>query len=365
MNKHLGWTAAVLLSTTTLAQAGGIDRSGQGIDILFAPGRTLELSYGHARPTVEGTDLALTSTGDVVGDYSQIAMGYKADLTDKLSYAVILDQPFGADIFYGGGVLLPGTTAQAESQAATVLLRYKLNDNLAVHAGLRAQKANAYIALGGAAYTGFGLDGYNVTLDDDMGYGYTLGASYEIPDIALRVALTYNSEITHDFATTEVVPGFGTFASTTEVSTPQSINLDAQSGIAKDTLLFGQIRWVQWSTLKIAPVMLGGASLVDLDDTVTYTLGVGHKFNDAWSGAASINYERSIDPAVSPLAPTDGRMGATLAAVYTHENMKITTAINYTKIGDAVATLGSPPVGVAAMTGSSVIGVGVKIGFQF
>ncbi|MBC2835476.1 OmpP1/FadL family transporter [Paragemmobacter straminiformis] len=362
MTKHF-WTAALLLSTTTLAQAGGIDRSGQGIDILFAQGRTLELSYGRAQPTIEGTDLASTSTGDVAGNYSQIGMAYKADLTDKLSYAVILDQPFGADILYGGGLFLPGTTAQAQSHAATVLLRYKLSDNFAVHGGLRAQKADAYIALGGFAYNGVGLNGYNVTLDDDVGYGYTLGASYEMPEIALRVALTYNSEITHDFDTTEVVPGFGTVSSTTEVSTPQSLNLDAQSGIAADTLLFGQIRWVQWSTLEIAPLMLGGASLVTLDDTVTYTLGVGHKFNDAWSGAASLSYERPIDPAVSPLAPTDGRRGVTLAAIYTHENMKVTTALNYTKIGDAVASIGG--TGIASMSGNSVLGVGVKLGFQF
>lgn len=362
MGKSFGWTVAILLGTTSLAQAGGIDRSGQGISILFEPGRTLELSYGHAVPTIEGTDAALQPTGDVAGDYSQISMGYKADLTDSLSYAVIIDQPFGADIFYSGGLVLPGTTAQAESHAATVMLRYKLGNGFAVHGGLRAERADAFIALAGGAYGG--LSGYDVTFGTDVGYGYAIGASYEIPDIALRVALTYNSTLKHDFDTVENVPGLGVVPSTTDVTIPQSVNLDVQSGIATNTLAFGSVRWVQWSQLEITPFALG-ENLVELDDTVTWTAGVGHKFNETWSGAASVSYERPIDPAVSPLAPTNGRAGVSLAAIYSQDNMKITTAVNYTKIGDSVPTLGTPPTGVASMSGNSVVGVGVKVAFQF
>lgn len=362
MIRSFSWTAALLLGTTSLAQAGGIDRSGQGIGILFEPGRTLELSYGHAVPEISGTDISSAPTGNVANDYSQFSFAYKADLSENLSYAVILDQPFGADIVYPGGLILPGTTAQAEAHAASVLLRYKLDNGFSVHGGLRAQRANAYIALGGLAYAGVGLNGYNVSFDDDIGYGYTIGAAYEIPDIALRVALTYNSDITHDFATTEVVPLVGTFNSTTEVTIPHSLNLEAQTGIAENTLLFGSVRWVEWSKLQIVPLVLD-SNLVDLEDTVTYTLGVGRKFNDTWSGAASFSYEQATDPAVSPLAPTNGRQGISLAAVYTHDNMKVTTAVNYTKIGDAIATIGGS--GVAAMSGNSVVGVGVKVGFQF
>lgn len=359
MIKTYGWATALLLATTTLGNAGGIDRSGQGIGILFEPGRTLELSFGSAQPTITGTDGALQPTGDVAGDYRQLAFGYKADLTDRLSYAIIVDQPFGANIAYKGGLVLQGTTAQAETKAATVLLRYKFNENFAVHGGLRAQSANAYIALGGLAYGP--LNGYKVTFDDDIGFGATVGASYEIPDIALRVALTYNSEVKHEFDTTEVT--LGPTTSVTDVKTPQSVNLDAQTGIAANTLLFGQLRWVEWSAMKIAPSLLGGASLVSLDDTITYTLGVGHKFSDAWSGAASVSYESPFNTNVSPLAPSDGRKGITLAAIYTHENMKVTTAVNYTQIGDATAAVAGTPV--AEMAGGEVLGVGVKVGFRF
>ena len=42
------------------------------------------------------------------------------------------------------------------------------------------------------------LDGYNWTGDDDWGVGWVAGASWEKPEIGLRVALTYGSEIRHE-----------------------------------------------------------------------------------------------------------------------------------------------------------------------
>jgi len=35
--------------------------------------------------------------------------------------------------------------------------------------------------------------------------------------------------------------------------TPQSVNLDFQSGIMADTIAFGNVRWVQWSKFAIRP----------------------------------------------------------------------------------------------------------------
>ncbi len=36
-------------------------------------------------------------------------------------------------------------------------------------------------------------------MNKDFQFGYLLGAAYEIPDIALRVALTYESKTKHKF----------------------------------------------------------------------------------------------------------------------------------------------------------------------
>lgn len=370
--KNVLISASVIAMGAGSAFAGGIDRSGQGIGALFEKGNYAELSFGMVNPSVSGVDLLGRSTQNVAGDYFSFGFAYKADINDQLSYAIIMDQPFGADVNYptaaaGGSVLLGGTLAKTTVTGLTTILRYKFSDRFSVHGGLRAQHASGDVRLSGLAYGGF--NGYNVSLDDDIGVGYLVGVAYEIPDIALRVALTYNSEVTHELDTVERVgPVQIAPASVTEVNTPDSVNLDFQTGIAEGTLLFGQIRWVDWSEFKIDPVRfttLAGGGLVDLEDSVTYTIGVGRKFNDMWSGAASVSYEDKGDPLVSPLAPTTGRLGLTLAAVYTQDNMKITTGINYTKLGDAQPETGTPDTARANMTDNSAVGVGVRIGFSF
>jgi long-chain fatty acid transport protein len=361
MKRFLMATVAVVAGTTG-ALAGGIDRSGQGLGALFEKGRYMELSFGLASPTVEGRDVAAQPTGDVAGTYSQLGFSYKYDINEKLSMALNIDQPFGADISYAlTSPVLGGTLAKADTYAVTGILRYKFNDAFSVHGGLRMQHAEGNIRLQGAAYGG--LSGYTVQLDGDWAPGYLVGVAFEKPEIALRVALTYNSAIKHEMNTTQtlVPPATGT---STEVETPQSVNLDFQTGVAKDTLVFGQVRWADWSSFLIDPANFPGNGLVELEDTVTYTLGIARRFNEKWAGSFSLNYEgKGSDDLVSPLAPTNGRMGATIGAIYTMDNMKITAGINYTKVGDArAATAGAAR---ASMTGNSVVGIGVKVGWSF
>ncbi len=362
--------AGVLAASATVASAGGIDRSGSGLGVLFEKGRYAELSFGSVNPTVSARDVAAQPTGDVAETYTQIALSYKYDINDKLSFGLVIDQPFGADVFYAAtSPVLGGTTAIAKATAVTGLLRYKFTDAFSAHVGIKAQRSEAFIRLQGAGYGA--LSGYTVNLDSDVAPGYVVGVAFEKPEIAMRVALTYNSEVKHKFNTIENgLPGplaaLNGVPSTTTVTTPQSVNLDFQSGVAKDTLVFGQIRWVDWSNLKLTPqgfgLATGGGSLINLEDTITYSLGVGRKFNDTWAGSLSVSYETKGNTNVSPLAPTAGRLGVTLAGVYTNDNMKVTAGINYTKLGNATAVTAGP---VANFADNSSVGIGIKVGWSF
>lgn len=360
--------AAIAVAAATSAQAGGIDRSGQGIGILFEQGRTAELSFGVVKPEMTGTDRAPFTgrTGNVVDTFGALDLGYKADINAQLSYALILDQPFAADIAYpvaGGSDWLGGTRAKADTTALTGLLRYKFDESFSAHGGLRLQQAKAGLTLNGAAYGG--LAGYDIELDRDLAMGWVAGVAWERPDIAARISLTYFSEIEHNFDTREYMGTTQVAAGKTAVKTPRAVNLDFQTGVAADTLVFGQIRWVKWSEFQLNPAWFYpvGGGLIAVDDTTTYTLGVGRKFNETWSGAFSMTYEDPGRRNVSPLAPTTGRVGATLAAIYTHENMKITTGVNYTRLGNATAAPGGAPR--TDFRDSDALGIGVKVGFAF
>jgi long-subunit fatty acid transport protein len=373
--KNFTAICGILCAMAGAAHAGGIDRSGQPISIIFEKGNYAELSYGWINPSVSGNDDAMfggRGTGSVAGDHNLPGLALKYDFTDKLSGAIIYDQAYGADILYpiGQSIALGGTSAQMDSEGLTGLLRYKFNENFSVHGGIRASKAGGEVTLAGLAYGP--LNGYNVNFDNAWGTGYVAGVAYERPEIALRVALTYFSKVEHELDTVEGLPvglGGASIASVTTVDTPQAWHLDAQTGVAEDTLIFANVRWVDWSEFLINPQTLEaltGQGLVSLDDTTTYTLGVGRKFNENWSGTAFITYEPATgDDLVSPLAPTNGYKGIGFAAIYTKDNMRVTAGARYLDLGDADPETGTPDTARASMTGNDAIALGIKVGFSF
>lgn len=365
---------------SSAAQAGGLDRTGQPVDIIFEKGNYVEFTFGHANPSLSGRDLAIfnpaqTPSGNVAQSFNQVAAGLKMDINKRLSFALIYDQPWGSDISYAaadtnpltpGSALLGGTQAFAQSDAITGLLRYKINDRFSVHGGLRWQQIEGQITLNGAAYGGAppgGLSGYSVTIDRDRALGWVVGGAYEIPDIALRVALTYNSEIEHKFATVESLSP--TTTSTTTTKTPQSVNLDFQTGIAANTLLLAGIRWADHSETSLRPA-IAGVELIDLEDSTTFTLGIARRFNENWSASLSFEYEEaSDDNLVSPLAPTNGYESIALGVQYTKDQFKVSGGLRYTRLGNAFAETGTPDVARAEFTDNDAISFGIKVGYYF
>lgn len=365
--KHVTAFCAVMVSLAGAVQAGGLDRSGQPMGILFEPGNYVELSYGQVNPSVDGTDTAAiggAETGDLARDYSLPGLALKYQLNDSLSAALIYDHAYGVDVRYdpAGSVAYGGTRARVTSEGLTTLLRYKFDDRWSVHGGLRVSRASAGVTLAGAAYGPF--SGYSVDLGGDIGTGYVIGGAFEIPDIALRVALTYFSKVSHDFDTVENITP--TLTTETTVDTPQAVNLDLQTGVAEDTLLFGAIRWVDWSDLIVSPAAFntatGGASLTGLKDTTTYTLGLRRKFSDSWAGSVFVTHEPKTGPEISPLAPTDGYTGMGIGAVYTRDNMRISMGARYLKLGNA--SVGTAPASMEIRDNSS-LSLGLRVGYRF
>ena len=83
------------------------------------------------------------------------------------------------------------------------------------------------------------LSGYTFEGDDAWSFCYVVGAAFEIPEKALRVALTYGSSFDFKLDSTETFPataGGMVIHDTTTVEMPRSVNLDFQTGIAPKTL---------------------------------------------------------------------------------------------------------------------------------
>jgi long-chain fatty acid transport protein len=359
----------ICLSIGTSVHALGVDRSAQGIGALFEDGNYATISLARVRPSTKGEGNAplVGDSGNVTRNFNLPSLTVKYNFNEKLSGVVIVDEPYGADLFYPttGNGWLNGTKAQFDANAVTGLLRYKFNENLSIHGGLRYQTLQQSVVLKGAVYqAAFGPQGYEVDFAKKGKVGYAVGAAYERPDIALRVALTHFTGINYDQATTERIGG-GVVNSVTRVRAPTAWNLDLQTGIAKDTLVFGSIRWADYESVRVKPKSLGGASLINFKNEVSYSVGIGRKLSENFSGFIAFGIEKSNKTGIStPLSPTNGCKSITLGSSYKlTKAVDISGSVTHIKQGDVKIFEGSQLLNTNS--GNSALAVGIRLGYRF
>ena len=123
--------------------------------IIFEEGRYIEFGVAYADPDQSGDDVTLPpllspsntplsfqgNTGDVFDGSWNFSGSYKADINDRWSYALLFDQPFGADTSYGNGPMTgpagtfnyDGTTVSYEQSTWTNIKYYV--ENVAGYSG--------------------------------------------------------------------------------------------------------------------------------------------------------------------------------------------------------------------------------------
>lgn len=370
--RHLLLASAAAITTTAAfvaaAHAGGLDLSGQPVTLLFRDGNYAELNLGLVQPSINGTDPAGATSGNVYGTVSAVSAGVVRQLGPHWSAAVIVDRPYGVVVDYDPGrTAFPfaGTQAEAESLGVTGLLRYRLDVHWSLHGGLRAQRFGGDATLAGWAYGP--LSGYEWTGDPAWGVGYVVGGAYEIPEVALRVALTYGSEIDHALDADENYFG----PSTTDVTMPQSVNLDFQTGVAADTLVYGFVRWVDWAGWKVEPAGLLAATGLPLieftSDAWTYRLGLARQLTDSFSAAIEVTHETAKNQSTTALDPYDGYTTLAAGGNWTlPSGLEIGGGLGYSWLGAATAALPiGPPGATARFTGSHAVVARLRLGLSF
>ncbi|QBY00346.1 transporter [Rhodophyticola sp. CCM32] len=358
--------SAALLASTSLASAD-LNRTNQSMRILFedvgASGNYVELSYGYASPEANTSSSIVSNP---LQSYNQAGLGFLHRFNDQLSFAIIYDQPFGAAVSYPGGTPFFGGNATFETESFTFVGRYEFGNGFSAHAGLRT------LYVDGSIFTSVGATGFvDLTGDSDIGFGGLIGVAYEIPDIALRVALTYNStiDVTFDAVETPAPVPFGTGGAavntTFDVEFPDSINLDFQTGIAEDTLLFGGIRHTFWDGFTLTTTR--GNYVGFTSDSTEYVIGFGRQFNENWSGSISYTHRTNgTIPSDTALAPTTGLDSLTVAGSYENENgLVISGGVTYGVPGDQIVQNPLVPGGQLTFDDNEVFGVGMRVGFRF
>ncbi|RWK05905.1 OmpP1/FadL family transporter [Mesorhizobium sp.] len=305
------------------AHAGGLERGGYDIDLLFDPAPFAteaeatfvmpDRKYKNARGP-GGADLGFGTTADGAEDYWVPRIGGKVQVVQGVDCMVDYSQPWGAHTAPGvwnGAFSNMETDIKSDNYAATC--SYKMDagkGQLRFIGGVFYQKVYGFKEdLVSPLVPNFGGTG-RVDLTSN-GWGWRAGIAYEIPDIALRASLVYNSKVKLDniSGTLDLTNvGLGTipiYGSTQYM--PDVVELKLQSGVAPGWLAFGSIKWVNWSVLQSVPICPVGvpaalcftnspAEVTSLDlmyrDGWTVSGGIGHKFNDQWSAAGQLSWDR-------------------------------------------------------------------------
>ena len=239
------------------------------------------------------------------------------------------------------------TNVSVSSQNFTGLLGVKLGEkkNIQIYGGPTIQRLEGDVHLRGNAYKT--ASGYDANITRDTAYGWMAGIAYLKPEIALKAALTYRSEIDHDVNTTENLPALGAAGVGTNeitITTPKSVNLDFQTGLNPTTLLTAKARWVPWSDFAIKPKIYGSASGLNLvsydDDAWTAEVGLGKKLSPQLAISGAVGYDSGAGNPITSLGPVEGNWNVGLGAKYNlTPEWAISGGVKYLMFGDAKAKL--------------------------
>lgn len=360
----------------TAEERVGAALEAQGVDLTTAAG---QLQY-------QGT-LAAYNTVDAVKQ--QIDAGVLAGVTARVDAGL-------ADVNDLLGV--GNTQVEVDTQNLSFVMGYQPTENWNIYGGAVYQTIKGNVSLRGQAYSLY--NGYDASIPEDSAVGWLAGIAYQIPEIALKASLTYRSEIDHDINVRETLPtlealallpngaaaagAIATSEGKTTITTPQSVNLDFQTGIMANTVAFANLRWVEWSKFSIRPHKFGlvseavgplvqrpnGFNLVEYeDDQISATVGVGRKLNDQWAGNVSVGWDSGAGNPVSTLGPTEGYWNVGLGVQYSPApNYFIAGGVKYFMLGDAKAQTGAQAGGsdyVAEFEDNDAWAYGLKIGYRF
>ena len=389
--------AVAALSVASAASAAGLDRSGQDVTAFLQDGTYAEAVYTYIDADVTGKDTSGNKIDDIAESYDFFRYGVKADINDTFSVGVLYDEPFGAAADYTGDNNFvnsngEGTNVEVRTESITGILGAKFGQNkdFQVYGGPVAQRVKADVKLRGPAYEA--ANGYTTNINADQDYGYIAGVAYSKPEIALKASLTYRSEIEHNAQASEIYPVVGSGlipapvvsalglstnrVDSIEITTPESVNFDFQTGINPTTLATAKVRWVPWSDFAIVPSLYNdvskistqddkGLALVSYDDDQWQVeLGLAKRVAPALAISGTVGWGSGAGNPVTSLGPIEGYYSAGLGAKYNvTENWAISAGGKYLWFGDAKGQIPTKTI-VSDFESNDGFVLGVKVSYQ-
>jgi long-chain fatty acid transport protein len=298
------------------ALAGGYGRGSANLDPLFEEGTYTSSSMAVTSPTRSvatrnGVATNAAQSKEFAETYSTFGATIAFDVMSGVRCAGSFAQPYGADADYGTSKIFLGSGTTTSSSLGSSEFGATCSYSMDVGPGKAYFIGGIYNQnLDYSEIRGFGAATIKMS---DSGIGYRLGVGYAIPEVALKASLVYRSGVEHRMTGEQFIaagPAAGTYNIFADASLPQSAKLSLQSGVAEGWLVFGSVEWTDWSSIQAINVKCAqayapfcvtgtnspGAPSVDayFSDGWNVNLGVGHKFNDMFSGSFSVSWDKGV-----------------------------------------------------------------------
>ena len=278
----------------------------------------------------------------------------KTQLSDELDLGLAVYAPYGLSTQYDNDWI--GRYHAIETELTTVdfqpTLNYRATDRLNLAVGLRAQYADATLSnaidLGGRGVQAGQLppqaignaDGMAEVTGDDWGYGYILGALFQVTD-QTRLGVSYRSEIdltlegearfsSNDPAGQQVLAGaqaantLTNGGGTADLTTPANLNLGIYHQLTDRLALMANAEWTEWSSFDELVVEFEDNTPNSLteenwDNTWAFSVGANYALTPQWVLRAGLGVDESPVPSAeyrTPRVPDADRQWATLGATW-------------------------------------------------
>ncbi len=369
---HLSVTIATSIATMSVAYAGGLERSDQSVAPLFEQGNYAEVYTAYIDPNMKATDIAKGNNDGMLEPYTITGASVKQDISDVTSIASFYSQPWGVSTKYPDtSKVFSNTSGQTEAQLASdavgIAVKQKFSDNFSLYGGVDYHKVSGFVNIADPA-TGLY---YKLGYKPDSAFVPMLGMAYEKPEMALRASATYRAPAHLKLLDTEVFNGATPIAGAMDISMPQSVNLDFQTGLSKKHQLLGKAsaRWVDWSNFEVAPTAwkakTGKALASYEDDQYSVSLGLAKRFTPQFAGEVSVSYDHADNkkPLIA-LGPNGSTTGVGVGVQYdVNKNISLSGGAQYLMTKGGKVKNGNTEI--LDVKDSNGYAVGVKAAYKF
>lgn len=255
--------------------------------------------------SVAGAGKPLNGDGGDLGALSFLPnLFYARKVSPNIRLGLGITSPFGLKTEYDANWL--GRFQAIKSEIKTVNINpsiaWKVNDVLSLGAGVSALYTSATLTR--AVNFGIAGEGIATTKGNDWGYGFNLGAIYQVtPDS--RIGLAYRSKINQtlkgdlSFIRPAGVPAAfapdGAISASTTL--PENVALSVFTKIDDAWDLLGDITWTRWSRFKELRILRDTGELASLTpenwkNTLRFSVGTNYHHSEKLKLRAGIAYDQ-------------------------------------------------------------------------